>query len=457
MSRLARDARAGRRPGAARPRGATPRRRAARRRRPFVRARRPHDPRPPSRRGSGGRRRTAAQRRGESLELPAFAAIAHRVAEPAVHDRTAGSSSCATSATCRRTRRSGSPSTSAAPLDTSRLVLVDRRRQDAGRAGEGDARRRTSRWSARSRRRPSDGAAGARRSDAGLKLSAGAARHITDRLGEDAGRVPELVELLRATYGDGATLDVDDVDAYLGELGTAGRFDLANAIDRGDVADGARGAAPHAHRDERRGRTSRVHPLAVMAMLTCALPTVAAPRRPVDRHEGTGRRGARDAQRRGRALPARRGAPARQRRACARRWGCSRRPNSTCAARARIDERDGDRGARGAARAPEPAAQPRRRPPRGRGARGARAKARSARGALHQPRDAPRRLVAVDDALLARLGEPLLGEAQALGRVLVTGVDGLGGALHPGLQLGADALVARRGGPRSGGCASSGS
>ena len=68
-----------------------------------------------------------------------------------------------------------------------------------------------------------------------LKLSSDAATRISSHLGDDAGRVPELVELLRATYGTGATLDVDDVEAYLGELGTAGRFDLTNAIDRGDL------------------------------------------------------------------------------------------------------------------------------------------------------------------------------------------------------------------------------
>jgi DNA polymerase III delta subunit len=68
-----------------------------------------------------------------------------------------------------------------------------------------------------------------------LKLSSDAATRIATHLGDDAGRVPELVELLRATYGSGATLDVDDVEAYLGELGTAGRFDLTNAIDRGDL------------------------------------------------------------------------------------------------------------------------------------------------------------------------------------------------------------------------------
>jgi DNA polymerase-3 subunit delta len=68
-----------------------------------------------------------------------------------------------------------------------------------------------------------------------LKLSSDAASRITSHLGDDAGRVPELVELLRATYGSGATLGPDDVEAYLGELGTAGRFDLTNAIDRGEL------------------------------------------------------------------------------------------------------------------------------------------------------------------------------------------------------------------------------
>src|SRR4029079_14618357 len=68
-----------------------------------------------------------------------------------------------------------------------------------------------------------------------LKLDSEAATRITTHLGDDAGRVPELVELLRATYGSGASLGVDDVEVYLGESGTAGRFDLTNAIDRGEM------------------------------------------------------------------------------------------------------------------------------------------------------------------------------------------------------------------------------
>ncbi len=71
--------------------------------------------------------------------------------------------------------------------------------------------------------------------DAHLNLAPDATKQIAAHLGDDAGRVPELVELLHATYGDNASLSLDEVEQYLGELGTAGRFDLTNAIDRGDV------------------------------------------------------------------------------------------------------------------------------------------------------------------------------------------------------------------------------
>jgi DNA polymerase-3 subunit delta len=71
--------------------------------------------------------------------------------------------------------------------------------------------------------------------DAHMKLEPAAAKQIASHLGDDAGRVPELVDLLHSTYGDDAALTLEDVELYLGELGTAGRFDLANAIDRGDL------------------------------------------------------------------------------------------------------------------------------------------------------------------------------------------------------------------------------
>jgi DNA polymerase-3 subunit delta len=71
--------------------------------------------------------------------------------------------------------------------------------------------------------------------EAGLRLAPDAANRVAAHLGEDAGRVPELVDLWHAAYGDEAVLDLTDVEQYLGELGTAGRFDLTNAIERGDV------------------------------------------------------------------------------------------------------------------------------------------------------------------------------------------------------------------------------
>ena len=79
-------------------------------------------------------------------------------------------------------------------------------------------------------------------------------------------RVHELVELLHSTYGDDAQLDAEQVDAYLGELGTAGRFDLANAIDRGDV--GAALEVLHRMLTATSARQDKpVHPLVIMAML----------------------------------------------------------------------------------------------------------------------------------------------------------------------------------------------
>ena len=71
--------------------------------------------------------------------------------------------------------------------------------------------------------------------DAHLKLAPPAAERVAAHLGGDAGRVPELVELWHSLYGDDAVLDLDDVEQYLGALGTAGNFELMNAIDRGDV------------------------------------------------------------------------------------------------------------------------------------------------------------------------------------------------------------------------------
>ncbi len=102
--------------------------------------------------------------------------------------------------------------------------------------------------------------------DAHLKLAPAAVKEVAAHLGDDAGRVPELVEVLHATYGDGKVLSLDDVDPYLGELGTAERFALTNAIDHGDVA----GALETLHRylsATSAKQPKPLHPMQVMASL----------------------------------------------------------------------------------------------------------------------------------------------------------------------------------------------
>jgi DNA polymerase-3 subunit delta len=104
----------------------------------------------------------------------------------------------------------------------------------------------------------------ARRAKIGFTTDA--ARLLAEHLGEDAGRVVELVSLLRGAFGEGAALDVDDVEPYLGEAGGVPRYELTNAIDRGDTA----GALDTLHRllTATSSRDPRpLHPMQVMASL----------------------------------------------------------------------------------------------------------------------------------------------------------------------------------------------
>ncbi len=95
---------------------------------------------------------------------------------------------------------------------------------------------------------------------AGLKLHDGARDVIVENLGEDAGRVPALLEVLAAAFGEGARLTADDVAPYLGEQGSVPVFELTKAIDAGDV--------PQALMVLRRLTGAMgMHPLQVMAIL----------------------------------------------------------------------------------------------------------------------------------------------------------------------------------------------
>ncbi len=69
----------------------------------------------------------------------------------------------------------------------------------------------------------------------GLKLDAGARDLLTDRLGEDVGRLRSVLDTLVSTFGPGASLHADDVEPYVGEAGGLAPWDLTDAIDKGDI------------------------------------------------------------------------------------------------------------------------------------------------------------------------------------------------------------------------------
>jgi DNA polymerase-3 subunit delta len=94
----------------------------------------------------------------------------------------------------------------------------------------------------------------------GLRLDGAARAALGAHLGEDVGRLASILDTLRATYGPGARLGVDEVAPFLGAAGSVPPWDLTDAIDRGDVA-GALGMLT------RMVRAGERHPLQVMAIL----------------------------------------------------------------------------------------------------------------------------------------------------------------------------------------------
>jgi DNA polymerase-3 subunit delta len=101
---------------------------------------------------------------------------------------------------------------------------------------------------------------------AGLKLSSEAISLVAAHLGDDAGRVGGLVELLAGTYGPGVTLGADEVEAYLGEVGSVPVWQLTNRIEEGDVS--AALATLHRMLTATSARDPKpMHPLQVMGLL----------------------------------------------------------------------------------------------------------------------------------------------------------------------------------------------
>lgn len=85
---------------------------------------------------------------------------------------------------------------------------------------------------------------------AGLRLEPAAARAVAEHLGEDAGRIGALVEVLGAAHGPGVTLALDDVTPYLGEAGPVPAYLLTNRIEEGDAAGAQDRRLPARHRPE---------------------------------------------------------------------------------------------------------------------------------------------------------------------------------------------------------------
>jgi DNA polymerase-3 subunit delta len=69
-----------------------------------------------------------------------------------------------------------------------------------------------------------------------VSLEPQAAQRLGVHVGEDLGRVEGLLGALAAAYGHGARISLEDLEPYLGEAGSVARYELTDAIDRGDPA-----------------------------------------------------------------------------------------------------------------------------------------------------------------------------------------------------------------------------
>jgi DNA polymerase III subunit delta len=69
-----------------------------------------------------------------------------------------------------------------------------------------------------------------------VKLDSGAVDLLGTHVGEDLARVEGLLGALSAAYGEGARISADDLVPYLGEAGAVPRYELTDAIGRGEPA-----------------------------------------------------------------------------------------------------------------------------------------------------------------------------------------------------------------------------
>jgi DNA polymerase-3 subunit delta len=72
--------------------------------------------------------------------------------------------------------------------------------------------------------------------DAPVRLDVEASRLVDKHLGEDLGRLRNLLEALGAAYGHGSKVSAGDVEPFLGEAGSVPPWELTDAIDTGRTA-----------------------------------------------------------------------------------------------------------------------------------------------------------------------------------------------------------------------------
>lgn len=95
---------------------------------------------------------------------------------------------------------------------------------------------------------------------AGVKLDARALALLGRHLGSDMARAEGLLDSMRSTYGNGATVTAAMLEPFLGEAGDVPPWELTDAIEAGDAAAAVEVAT-------RMGSAGDRHPLAVLALL----------------------------------------------------------------------------------------------------------------------------------------------------------------------------------------------
>jgi DNA polymerase-3 subunit delta len=104
----------------------------------------------------------------------------------------------------------------------------------------------------------------------GVKLAKDARARVLGHLGDDAGRVAELVEILASRFTVGASVRADDVEPYLGAVGALDKpFELTSAIETGDTAKALDVLHRLMHATSAKSRDNKpIHPMQLMAVLS---------------------------------------------------------------------------------------------------------------------------------------------------------------------------------------------